>query len=191
MHYGYRCYNKDGEPLGWFYTYNNDTEITWTTIDLNWCKRWKTERGAKKNFDRYNRRWRFKSSGGYLKIEVMPDIQEPCSAETKARMLLEEWGDNVTIALCAVPEAIAKHALSPSQAELRGEVSSKEPSGHGPFASPNSGPNLQFLSFHPQPEILQWLEQERNEDENGEFESDDTLINRKLEKLRKLEQQGF
>ena len=182
MHYGYRCYNKDGEALGWFYTYNNETEITWTTIDLNWCKQWKTERGAKKNFDRYNRRWRFKSSGGYLKIEVMPDIQEPESAETKARMLLEQWGDNVTT---------KEHTLSPNQAELQGEGSSKEPSGHGAIASPNNGPNLQFLSFHPQPEILQWLEQERNLDENGELESDDTLINRKLEKLRKLEQHGF
>ncbi len=190
MYYGYRCYNKDGEPLGWFYTYKNDTEITWTTIDLNWCKRWKTEQGAKKNFDRYNRRWRFKSSGGYLKIEVMPNIQEPESAEAKARKLLEEWGDNVTIALCAVPEAIAKDALSPNQAELPGEVSSKEPSGFC-VASPNSCTRLQFLSFHPQPEILQWLSEERNLDENGELESDDTLINRKLEKLRKLEQQGF
>ena len=181
MYYGYRCYNKDGEPLGWFYTYNNETEITWTTIDLNWCKQWKTERGAKKHFDRYNRRWRFKSSGGYLKIEVMSDIQEPCSAEAKARMLLEEWGDNVTI---------AKHTLSPNQAELQGEGSSKEPSGFT-VASPNNGPNLQSLSFHPQPEILQWLLSERNLNENGEIESDDTLINRKLEKLRKLEQQGF
>ncbi len=155
MYYGYRCYNKDGEPLGWFYTYNNETEITWTTIDLNWCKQWKTERGAKKHFDRYNRRWRFKSSGGYLKIEVMPDIEEPESAESRRQRLLEQWGDDITSAL------------------------------------PNKGSNLQFLSFHPKPEILQWLSSERDLDENGELESDDTLINRKLEKLRKLEQQGF
>jgi len=154
MYYGYRCYNKGDEPLGWLYTYNNDTELVWTTKNLSWCKRWKTERGAKKNFERYNNHWQFKSTGGYLKIEVMPDIEEPESAESRTSKLLEEWGD---------------HAIS---------------------TSPNNGSNLQVLLFHPTPEILQWLEKERNLCD-GEPESDDILINRKLEKLRKLEQQGF
>lgn len=71
MYYGYRCYTKDGKALGWLYTYNNEADLFWTTEDLDWCKRWKTERGAKNNFDRYNRLWQLKSDGGYLKIEVM------------------------------------------------------------------------------------------------------------------------
>ena len=152
---GYCCYNKDGEPLGWLYTYNNDIELVATNKYLSWCKRWKTERGAKKSFEHYNSRWQTKSKGGYLKIELMPDIAPPESAESRRQRLLEQWGDDITNAL------------------------------------PNNGSNLQFLSFHPQPEILQWLSSERNLDENGELESDDTLINRKLKKLRKLEQQGF
>lgn len=46
-------------------------------------------------------------------------------------------------------------------------------------------------SFRPTPENLKWLEEERWEGENGKSESDASLLNRKLEKLRKLEQQGF
>lgn len=95
MYYGYRCYNKDAMPIGWLYTFNNDTEYAWTNKNLDWCKRWKTEKGANKNFVLYNNRWQFKSSGGYLKIEVMPDIEEPESAESRASKLLEEWGENV------------------------------------------------------------------------------------------------
>jgi len=86
MHYGLRCYNKDSEAIGWLYTYNNDTELVWTIKNLNWCRQWKTERGAKKNFERYNSRWQFISKGGYLKIEVMPDIPESA--------VLDELGEN-------------------------------------------------------------------------------------------------
>ncbi|WP_052672466.1 hypothetical protein [Aliterella atlantica] len=46
-------------------------------------------------------------------------------------------------------------------------------------------------SFRPTPENIEWLEEERWEDDNGKPESDATLLNRKLTKLRKLEQQGF
>lgn len=41
------------------------------------------------------------------------------------------------------------------------------------------------------PEIVKWLEEERWQDESGKPESDTALLNRKLEKLRRLEQQGF
>lgn len=43
-------------------------------------------------------------------------------------------------------------------------------------------------SFRPTPENIQWLEKERWEDDNGKPESDATLLNRKLDKLRLLEQ---
>lgn len=46
-------------------------------------------------------------------------------------------------------------------------------------------------SFRPTPENLEWLEEERWIDENGKPESDASLLNRKLEKLKKLESQGF
>ena len=46
-------------------------------------------------------------------------------------------------------------------------------------------------SFRPTPENIQWLEEERWGDDNGKPESDAMLLNRKLDKLRKLEQQGF
>lgn len=72
MYYGYRCYNSQNKPLGWLYTYCNNTEIAWTNRELSWCKRWKTKRGALDNFDRYNSLWQFKSKGIHLKIEVMP-----------------------------------------------------------------------------------------------------------------------
>lgn len=45
-------------------------------------------------------------------------------------------------------------------------------------------------SFRPTPENIQWLEEERWDDDNGKPESDAMLLNRKLDKLRKLEQQG-
>lgn len=41
------------------------------------------------------------------------------------------------------------------------------------------------------PENMEWLEDSRWEDDKGKPESDAALLNRKLEKLRKLEQQGF
>lgn len=81
MYYGYRCYSQEGQPIGWFYTHSNDTEFTCTKINFDWCKRWKTQRGAAKNFDYYNRRWQFQSKGGYLKIEIMPEV--PKQQETK------------------------------------------------------------------------------------------------------------
>lgn len=46
-------------------------------------------------------------------------------------------------------------------------------------------------SFRPTPENIEWLEEERWDDDNGKPESDAMLLNRKLDKLRKLEQQGF
>jgi len=46
-------------------------------------------------------------------------------------------------------------------------------------------------SFRPTPENIEWLEEERWEDDNGKPESDAMLLNRKLDKLRLLEQQGF
>ena len=46
------------------------------------------------------------------------------------------------------------------------------------------------LSFRPQPEILEWLEEERYMDD-GKLETDVALLNRKLTKLMKLEQQGY
>jgi hypothetical protein len=85
MYYGYRCYNKDGEPLGWLYTYSNNTEYTWTDKDFGWCKKWKTERGARKQFDNCNARWKFVSKGGFLKIELMP-----CDDDKPIKIQLQE-----------------------------------------------------------------------------------------------------
>ncbi len=93
MYYGYRCYNSEDKPIGWLYTFNNNIEYAWTERYLDWCKRWKTERGAKNNFDNYNSRWQIASKGGYLKIEVMPDMTEPESKQSRRQRLLEEWGD--------------------------------------------------------------------------------------------------
>lgn len=156
MYYGYRCYTSYDEPLGWLYTFSRDAEYAWTNKDLHWCKRWRTERGAKKHFDSYYKRWQFKSKGGYLKIEVMPDIPEPESAKSRRQKLLEELGDDV----------------APQPQEKDDE---KSPT----------------LSFRPKPEILQWLEEQRWTYNDGEPEPDTVLINRKLEKLMKLEQQRF
>ncbi|MEA5595762.1 hypothetical protein [Rivularia sp. UHCC 0363] len=94
MYYGYRCYNSEDKPIGWLYTHNSDTEIVWTDTKLNWCKKWKTQKGAVNSFDHFNSRWKFKSEGGYLKIEVMPEFEEPESAASRKQKLLEEWGDD-------------------------------------------------------------------------------------------------
>jgi hypothetical protein len=74
MYYGYQCYSKDHEPLGWLYL--SGYEYNWTNRDLYLCKRWKTPKGAEKNFEQYNSRWQHQSKGGYLKIEVMPEFNE-------------------------------------------------------------------------------------------------------------------
>ncbi|NJO93290.1 MAG: hypothetical protein HC820_01025 [Hydrococcus sp. RM1_1_31] len=46
-------------------------------------------------------------------------------------------------------------------------------------------------SFRPTPEILEWLEEERWDDKDGTPETNAALVIRKLEKLRKLENQGY
>lgn len=46
-------------------------------------------------------------------------------------------------------------------------------------------------SFRPTPEMLQWLEEERWNDTNGKPETNAALVMRKLEKMRKLENQGY
>jgi hypothetical protein len=47
-----------------------------------------------------------------------------------------------------------------------------------------------IISFRPTPELIQWLEEERWDDD-GKPETDGALIRRKLEKLMKLESQGY
>ncbi|BAY42325.1 hypothetical protein NIES2111_67480 (plasmid) [Nostoc sp. NIES-2111] len=153
MYYGYRCYTKENESLGWLYTFSCDTEYAWTNRDLHYCKRWKTERGAKKHFDSYNKRWQFKSQGGYLKIELMQEIVETEKSPQ------QRWNEANRDALYQAQE----------------NYNQKRP----------------IISFRPKAELLEWLENERYKDENGELETDAALLNRKLEKLKKLEQQGF
>ena len=46
-------------------------------------------------------------------------------------------------------------------------------------------------SFRPTPELLQWLEEKRGDDEHGNPETNSALLIRKLEKLRRLENQGY
>lgn len=46
-------------------------------------------------------------------------------------------------------------------------------------------------SFRPTPEILEWLEQERWTEDDGKPETNAALIIRKLEKLKKLECEGY
>ncbi|MDV3002518.1 MAG: hypothetical protein N5P05_004173 (plasmid) [Chroococcopsis gigantea SAG 12.99] len=46
-------------------------------------------------------------------------------------------------------------------------------------------------SFRPTPELLQWLEEERWDDDEGNPEKTSALIIRKLEKLMKMEREGY
>ncbi|BAY14222.1 hypothetical protein [Calothrix sp. NIES-2098] len=154
MFYGYRCYTKDDEPLGWLYTFDCNLEYAWTNKDLHWCKHWKTEKGAKKHFDYYNNNWRFKSKGGYLKIEVMPEFSKSKSSAKSNQQLWNEANRDKVY-------------------QSQEKYNQKRP----------------IISFRPKAELLQWLEEERCTDNNGEPETDAALLNRKLEKLRKLEQQ--
>ncbi|RCJ20222.1 hypothetical protein A6S26_05735 [Nostoc sp. ATCC 43529] len=153
MYYGYRCYTKENEPLGWLYTFDSNLEYAWTNKNLHWCKRWKTEKGAKKHFDYYNNNWQFKSKGGYLKIELMPKILENKNSSQ------QRWNEANRDALYQAQE----------------NYNQKRP----------------IMSFRPKAELLEWLKEERWTDDNGEPETDASLLNRKLEKLKNLEQQGF
>ena len=47
-----------------------------------------------------------------------------------------------------------------------------------------------IMSFRPTPELIQWLDEERWNDD-GKPETDAALIKRKLEKLMKMENQGY
>ncbi|WP_414755918.1 hypothetical protein [Anabaena sp. CCY 9910] len=156
MYYGYCCYTKDDEPLGWLYTFDSNLEYAWTNKDLHLCKRWKTEKGAKKHFDYYNNNWQFKSKGGYLKIEVMSEFSE---AKSSAKSNQQLWNE----------------ANRDRVYESQEKYNQKRP----------------IISFRPKAELLEWLEEERRQGEDGEPETDAALLNRKLEKLKSLEQQGF
>lgn len=46
-------------------------------------------------------------------------------------------------------------------------------------------------SFRPTTELLEWLEQERWDDESGKPETNSALLARKLTKLMNLENQGY
>jgi len=78
MYYGYRCYNRDEKPEGWLYTARSEQELNSTKNPnlFSWCKRWKTKRGAEKNFEYYNQRWHHQSDGGYLQIEQMSEFED-------------------------------------------------------------------------------------------------------------------
>lgn len=45
--------------------------------------------------------------------------------------------------------------------------------------------------FRPTPELREWLEKERWDDENGNPETNAALVTRKLEKLMEMEYQGY
>ena len=55
----------------------------------------------------------------------------------------------------------------------------------------NSEQNQSVWSFIPDPELLEWLEEERWVSEQGQPESNTALLTRKLDKLRRLENQGY
>ncbi len=152
-YYGFQCYDKDNNFMGWLYTYNNDKDLAFTKEEFNWCKRWKTERGVKKYFDDYNQRWRLRSRGGYLKVEVMPEI----SADPYKHQ--QRWQE-------AHPEVVQ---------QSKAKYDAENP----------------VWSIRLKKEIRAWLEEERWSDENGKAEGNTELLNRKLEKLIKLEQHGF
>lgn len=46
-------------------------------------------------------------------------------------------------------------------------------------------------SFRPTPEILEWLEEERWDVEDGKPETNASIVIRKLNKLMKMERQGY
>ncbi len=46
-------------------------------------------------------------------------------------------------------------------------------------------------SFRPTPELLEWLEEERWDDKDSKPETNAALLTRKLNKLMKLERQGY
>ncbi|HEY9811304.1 MAG TPA: hypothetical protein V6D13_18420 [Halomicronema sp.] len=70
-YYAYQCYVND-KFLGWLYTHSGG-EISFTVQNIEWCLKWKTEKGAQKQFDFYNGRWEHSTEGGYLKISLLPD----------------------------------------------------------------------------------------------------------------------
>ncbi|CAD5988459.1 hypothetical protein PCC9214_05387 (plasmid) [Planktothrix tepida] len=94
MYYGYRCYDEFGNPLGWLYTLKEDHQIVWTENQecLHWCKRWKTEQGAKKHHQYYNQLWQSLFLGGYLQVEPIPVPDE--QPLTSPRQSQEKWDAN-------------------------------------------------------------------------------------------------
>ncbi len=68
-YYFYQCYFRSNKPAGFLYTTHNDTVVLHTTLNLAWCKKWKTLVGAKKNLEKYNKLWQEKYEEGFLEIE--------------------------------------------------------------------------------------------------------------------------
>ncbi|MDJ0581680.1 hypothetical protein [Crocosphaera sp.] len=161
MYYGYRCYTDDHEPLGWFYTIHQEQELNWTTNPglFYWCKRWKTKRGAEKNFSYYQEQWKFyrREKGGYLKIEIMPDV--PTLNEKYNRTSQQQWD--------------TKNAKIIK--ESKDKYDDKNP----------------VWSFRPTTELIEWLNEERWDKQDGKPETNAQLVIRKLNKLRQLEYQGY
>jgi|GEM_PF-1709953 len=159
-YYGFLCYSQEGKPLGWLYTTQSEREYNWTDKPeyFHWCKRWKTKKGAIQNFDWYNEQWQFKSKGGWLKIEEMPEEVIPENSQN-SRSSQERWD--------------AKHPEKVQKSKTKYDI--KNP----------------VWAFRPSHKLLEWLEQERWDDNHEKPETDAALLNRKLEKLRELEQQGF
>lgn len=68
-YYFYRCYFKINDPTGFLYTTGNDKVALSTTLNLAWCKKWKTLIGAKNNIEKYNKLWQETYEKGFLEIE--------------------------------------------------------------------------------------------------------------------------
>jgi hypothetical protein len=67
----------------------------------------------------------------------------------------------------------------------------KKGSFHSQKVPQDSDQNQHVWSFIPPLELLEWLEEERWENEQGQSETNAALLTRKLEKLRRLENQGY
>lgn len=158
QYFGYRCYTKDGEPLGWLYTYLEDkTEKLGYTNDLRnikRCKCWKRQSTAERYLESYNKEFNLQMKGGYIQIEVIT------SSETLMNKTPQQkWNEQN-------PKVI-------KSTNQRYNV------------------NRPVISFRPPPEILEWLEEERWDDDEGRPETNAALVLRKLNKLKRLEDQGY
>ena len=161
MYYGYRCYTEDDEPMGWLYTAHQGADLNYTD-----------------NADLFHwcKHWKTKKGA------------EKNFAHYQQQWQLSHRGKGGYIKIEILPDVPALNEKSNRTSQQQWDAKNAKIVKQSKAKYDQKNP---VWSFRPTPELIEWLNEERWDKEDGKPETNAQLVIRKLNKLKKLDCQGY